>query len=230
MSKQSEGWDLLLSGQRFTRAKYIADFYLAAKDPWNAKEISDDLSFSDNPREASAVRALIDLYAVGTGIVTGIGSPRLVFSAGRLRLRLAWQTYADEVTVTKAQTAKARKQFPNADQVTIDRIAFGRALGDWLLAHKKIDQDGSMAILNTPDPRSAEIADKPLTIPEWRAKFGQHATKTRAFSTFLRGSKQSMMVDEHLAVQLHNFSETFNGLADRFDVGVAKAEAHQTSS
>jgi len=232
MSTKSDGWDKLHTGQRFERAKYLVTEYLEDRHrSWNVAEIARDLEESANPVSAFVVKGLIDLYAVGTGVVAVAENRRSIsdFSAGQNRLDAAWQDHAAKVEVTDRDVAKVRKQFPKADQVTVERIAKGRAIGEVLVERGKIDVDDDGFHLNTPDPRSIQqIKDKhgvPVNQDQWRKKFTEYATDCRRFTTFLRGSKQGMMVDEHLAVQLQNLATSFQEQADRFDVGVAKASA-----
>ena len=225
------GWDKLHTGQRFERAKYIVEKGLNAG--MNAVEIAEDLIDSANPIGQPSVCELIDLYAIGTGVTTATGNTvsETAFSAGRLRLRSAWEANVGKVDVSDADVAKVRKQFPKADQVTVERIAMGRAIGERLLDNGKIDVDDDGGFhLNTPDPRSVQkIKDEstapPVDMDAWRDKFKAYSTDCRKFTTFLRASKQSMLTDDHLSVQLKNIADAFREQSDRFTVGVAKAEA-----
>lgn len=223
------GWSKLLTGQRFERAKYIVEEGLSKGH--NAVEISDSLAESPYPVSPQAIRDLVDLYAVGTGVAAAAessGRPRL-FSSGERRLTAAWENYGKRVKVTDGDLAKVRREFPKAEQPMVTRIATGRAIGGELVDDGKIEQDEDGFHLTTPDPRSVQkIKDEhgtPVSYDEWRSRFGVYATTCRAFLTFLRRTKDNMMQDESLGVQLQNMTDGFQEQADRFDVGVAKAQA-----
>lgn len=228
-----DGWNKLHTAQRSARAKYIVEAGL--NEGHNAAEMSRELAESAAPISPEAIKQLIDLKSIGEGVAAaaGIGPQGSDLAAGRHRVAYAWQQHADKVTVTDTDVAKVRKQFPHADQVTIERIAKGRAIGERLVDKGKIEQDGKSFYLDTPDPRNSKVVEAaqvkeskgtPVTYTEWRKAFGGYASKCRAFVTFLRRTGDDKMRQDTFE-QLQNLTNSFQEQADRFDVGAAKYAA-----